>query len=368
MVGLNMNPIPRDFVESMVRLRQDPHAVARAAAQTGERVVGYVGEDIPVALILAAGALPVRLHGAPDAPTPRVDPLVESSFAPLLRAVAQQWMEGLLDHLDAVVFPRGDDSSQRLYYYMCELQRRGLCGGPRPLLFDVATLARKSSFEHTLESVRLLAASLGATESRLEIGLRRVARRAQLLQAVRARRALPAPLRGSAAWTLEHAAGCDWRDEFDARAQRWLEDAPLLFAPRRIVLAGDPLPDDGMHLAVEICGASIVLELNESVVTGVAARKDAWGAVADEFRRRESPAVSMRNNPRWLAESAAAQRADAVILWASEQNEAMPWEIPRQMKSLRDAGIPVLLLTRQPRQLSALTLEQVMHFVLNPEE
>jgi ABC-type sugar transport system substrate-binding protein len=76
----------------------------------------------------------------------------------------------------------------------------------------------------------------------------------------------------------------------------------------------------------------------------------------------------MRNNPRWLAESAAAQRADAVILWASEQNEAMPWEIPRQMKSLRDAGIPVLLLTRQPRQLSALTLEQVMHFVRNPEE
>jgi benzoyl-CoA reductase/2-hydroxyglutaryl-CoA dehydratase subunit BcrC/BadD/HgdB len=363
-----MNSTQRDFADSIARLRLDPHAVARAAAQAGERVVGYVGEDVPIALILAADALPVRLHGAPDSATPRIDALVESSFAPLLRAVAEQWLEGRLDHLDAVVFTRADDSSQRLYYYMCELQRRGLCAGPRPLLFDLASLARRSSFEHTLESVRLLATALGATENRLEAALRRIARRAQLLQAVRARRALPAPLRGSAAWAAEYAAGCDWREDFDERAHRWLEEAALLFTPRRVVLAGDPLPDDGMHLAVEICGASIVLELNESSVTGVANRRDALGAVAEEYRRRESPAVSMRHNPRWLAEAALAQRADAVVLWASEQNEALPWEIPRQMKSLRDAGIPALLLARQPRQLSALTLEQVMHFVRNPKE
>ena len=42
-----------------------------------------------------------------------------------MRSIAEQWLTGELDFLDAVVFPRSDDSAQRLYYYLCELQRRG---------------------------------------------------------------------------------------------------------------------------------------------------------------------------------------------------------------------------------------------------
>ena len=74
----------------------------------------------------------------------------------------------------------------------------------------------------------------------------------------------------------------------------------------------------------------------------------------------------MRRNGRWLAECAREQRADAVVVWLSEQNEALPWEIARQMRALREAGIPALLLDRQPWQLSALGLAQVMDFVRKP--
>jgi hypothetical protein len=83
------------------------------------------------------------------------DRFVESSFTPELRLIVEKWLDGSLDHLDAVIFSRGDDSGQRVYYYLCELQRRGLCRGPRALLFDVATLARTASIEHTLDSVQL---------------------------------------------------------------------------------------------------------------------------------------------------------------------------------------------------------------------
>ena len=48
-----------EFTQDMRRLRQDPQAVARSVAAAGRRVVGYVGNDIPVALIIASGALPV---------------------------------------------------------------------------------------------------------------------------------------------------------------------------------------------------------------------------------------------------------------------------------------------------------------------
>jgi hypothetical protein len=355
-----------NFAETITCLRQDPQEVARKAADAGERVVGYVGNDIPVALILAAGALPVRLRAKADAGTARIDHFVETSFAAELRVIANQWLEGSLDHLDAVIFARGDDSGQRLYYYLCELRRRGLCGGPTPLLYDVASLAREASFEHTLESTRLLAAEVHASTHLLEQALQRLKRRADLLRAVQARRALPAPLPGSAAWALEYAAACDWRDEFDDCARRWLSEATLLHIPRRVVLAGDPLPDNQMHLAIEVCGASVVLELTESTLAGEQTQRDPLCAIADEFQRRESPAVSMRRNGRWLAECALDQRADAVIVWLSEQNEALPWEIARQMRALRDAGIPALLLDRQPWQLSALVLAQVMDFVRNP--
>jgi hypothetical protein len=364
---------PDDFSQTLFRLRQDPQAAARNASASGERVVGYVGNDVPVALVLAARALPVRLRGNNKAETPRADQFLESSFTPELRVIADQWLQGAFDHLHAVIFARGDDSGQRLYYYLCELQRRGACAGPTPLLFDVASLAREASFEHTLESTRMLASQLGAPVEALPPALERVARREELLRSVQARRRLPAPLPGSAAWSLEYAAACDWRVTFDDAAQRWLDTAALLPIPRRVLLAGDPPPDDQLHTAIEAAGASVVVELTQSSPpqsspATARARRDPLGAIAEEFQRRESPAVAMRRNPRWLADQALDHRADAVLVWLSEENEALPWEIARQMQSLRAAGVPALLLARQPRQPSAAVLTQVMHFVRAPRE
>jgi hypothetical protein len=74
----------------------------------------------------------------------------------------------------------------------------------------------------------------------------------------------------------------------------------------------------------------------------------------------------MRRQPRWLADCALSHRADAVLVWLSEENEALPWEIARQMQALRAAGIPALLLSRQPPDFSPSVLEQVTAFVRSP--
>ena len=352
-----------DFTQIIRALRQDPQQAARDSAASGERVVGYVGNDVPVALILAADAMPVRLRGGAPVEDSGVDRFIESSFAPELRNIAHQWLQGALDHLQAVVFARGDDSGQRLYYYLCELQRRGLCAGPRPLLYDVASLARDPSTEHTRESTQLLAEQLGAPLAALPTALERVSRRENLLRTVQSRRLLPAPLPGSAAWTFEYVAACDWRESFDDAARRWLDSIPLLPVPKRVLLAGDPPPDEQLHTAIEAAGASVVLELTESAVASPCSRHDPLGAIADEFQRRESPALSMRRNARWLADRALDHRADAVLVWLGEHNEALPWEIARQMQALRAAEIPALLLARQPWHVSAAVITQVMHFV-----
>jgi hypothetical protein len=362
-----MNMHASEFSSHIGRLRRDPHSVGREAAARGERVVGYVGNDIPVAVILAADALPVRVRGNPDAPTSRADLYVETSFSPELRVIADQWIGGALDHLDAIVFARGDDSGQRLYYYLSELQRRGLCAGPAPLLFDCANLPRDSSVEHTRDATRLLLTQLDARADRLDRARQRVKQRDDLVRAARARRLLPAPLPGTLAWAFEYAAACDWRPAFDDSARAWLEQSTLLPIPRRALLTGDALPDDQVHAAIEACGASVVLELTESQLIETASHRDPLAAVAAEYQSRETPVLSMRRNPRWLVDNARDARADLVIAWLSEQDEAMPWEIARQMQALSAAGIPALLLSRQPWATNASVITQIIHFARGAE-
>ena len=76
----------------------------------------------------------------PERPTPAADRWMESKFAPWARAILEGWAAGEYDDLGQVIFSRADDSAQRLYYYLCELQRRGLVGGPEALIAAMARM------------------------------------------------------------------------------------------------------------------------------------------------------------------------------------------------------------------------------------
>jgi hypothetical protein len=348
--------------EFMQRLLDDPLSGARAAARDGRRVIGYIGNDVPVALIVAADALPVRLRGIAGRATPRAAEFLESAHLPEMRDVVEQWLAGTLDFLDAVVFPRSDDSAQRVYYYLCELQRRRLCRGPRPLLYDVAGIARPTSGEYTLESTRRLARELGSQKSLLENAIQRVARRESLLGELRSRSAQRAPLPGSLAWRVARASAGDWREDCDAAIAHWLADAPTLSAPKRVLLAGDPPPVDALHRAVEAGGGNVVLELTESESAPAPAQPDALTRIAAQFHARRGPVLAMREDADWLADRARAARVDGAILWLIEEDEALPWEIARQARRLR-ADLPVLLLPRQSWAMDAGAMQQVREFV-----
>jgi hypothetical protein len=353
------------FAQMLRGLWRDPQQVARQVAAAGEKVIGYLGSEVPVALILAAGALPVRVRSGALGSTDHADRYIESSFAPEARAIADAWLRGGLNHLHSVVFARGDDSGQRLYYYLCEMQRRGLCGGPRPLLYDVAGLPRDASLEHTLGSTRWLASQLGASPTKLAQAVDRVRQRESLVRVIRAQRLEADALPGSSAWACEFALACDWRSGIDDATRRWLVSAQTLRAPRRVVLAGNSPRDDHLHRAVEAAGGSLVLDLTESAgdEAPLSDALDPLAGIAARVHRRESPVLSMRRDAGWLAARATEQGAHAVILWLSEQDEALPWEAVRQSQALRAAGIPLLMLARQPWQVPAEVLAQVQDFV-----
>ena len=352
------------FIDDLVTPRnQDSLRVASATASAGRRIVGYVGTDIPVELIVAANALPVRLRGNASMATPLADQYLESAFLPETRAIAQQWLNGELDFIDAVVFPRSSDSSQRLYYYLCELQRRKYCSGPVPLLYDLATIARNTSLDHTVNSTLQLATALGVATTELPRALTRVAQRSALLGRMQTLRTQTTPLAGSIAFRVARASECDWSDSFDLALAAWLDKPPTRAAGARILLAGSVPPDERLHLAVEAANGSIVADLFETQHSpSQAPHRDATVTLAQRHHLAISPAQQMLRSSRWLASQAEKTRAQGVIVWLIEEDEALPWELAAQISALREANIPVLALTRE-RWLATDALSKITNFV-----
>jgi len=64
----------------------DPLAAARAHAAGGGRVIGYYTCNVPVELILAAGAFPLHLPHRTDGRTPRADVYMEPLLDRALRS------------------------------------------------------------------------------------------------------------------------------------------------------------------------------------------------------------------------------------------------------------------------------------------
>jgi len=55
------------------------------------------------------------------------------------------------------------------------------------------------------------------------------------------------------------------------------------------------------------------------------------------------------------------------VFWLIEENEALPWEIARQVRDLREQHIPTLLLTRQPWKVDEPARKQLKDFVAGLE-
>jgi hypothetical protein len=362
MAELRENMVPSTgFIPHVESLSGDPLRTARQIAGAGNRVVGHVGDDVPPALILASGALPLSLRSGGLASTPQADRILESAFSPMAREVTERWLSGELDFLHSVVFSRADDSSQRLYYYLCELQRRGQCSGPRPLLYDIARIARPTSVGHTRDSTRKLAAELAVDAAKLAPAMERVARRETILDDLRAHRRQDAPLPGSLGWRVQRAAAFDWRESFDDAARDWLRGPPTLSSPRRLILVGNAPTDASLHLAVEAAGGSVVADFTDP--SRLPAGAITLDALADAVHAQRSPVLAMRDDASWTMARAREARAEAVIFWLIEEDEALPWEIARQMNRLRAEGVPALLLARQPWSVDDHARAQVREFV-----
>lgn len=272
-------------------------------------MLSYAGPNLPHDLFDATGRNVGPLTWNVDRAMPAADRWLESKFAPWTRSVVQDWADGALDHLDAVVFSRADDSAQRLYYYLCELRRAGSIRGPEPLMLDIAKIARNSSVARTEAALRKLGDRLGVSAE-------------ALTQAI---------AEGNA-----------------ARRQAAVPDDA---AQPVCLIAGSPLPDNRLHRVAAQSGWHAVGRTLADQWTDrgplVDEDGDPFAALARQINARQIDTRGFFDRAGSLVQQARVVDAKAAVLWLIEEDDTTVWHLPAMRDALEGAGVPVLATTRR---------------------
>jgi len=322
--------------------------------------LGFVGPDVPIDLLLASGRpfghLPWKVDGA----TPYAEQWLETSFPGWSRSILQQWHEGAFDGLHAVVFSRTDDASQRLFYYVRELQQRGLLQGPRALVSDLALVPRESSFVHSAAAVESLARELGIDDRALRAGVTRADALRVTLRGLQQARA------ADGVYFERLARAALWSD-----ATRWIDSVrapvPATPAARRILLAGSVPPDERLHRVIEAAGASVVAEthvhsLGRLGLPLAATEASAARHVARQLIATATGPRAFLDRARWIVQQAHDARAAAVVLWLTREDEGLAWHVPAMRRALAAANLPALVLPAAAWRADDGVLERIEGF------
>lgn len=271
-------------------------------------MIASVGTDLPLQVLRATGRYAGPLTWDIDRAFPLAGQWLESKFATWAFSILEDWAQGRFDALDAVVFTRSDDNAQRLYYYVCELRRRGLLRGPEPILFDVGFIGRATSAARTVASVRALASRFGVSDAAIE---------AELVRADAAAVPAPAPAAGPAC-----------------------------------LLAGTPPPDERVSAMIAAAGfqphGDTLEQLWARECPGVAVGTcDPCAAIGHRLHEWQPGPRGFFNRGAAVVQAARAVSAKAAVLWFVEEDEALVWHLPAQRRALAEAGIPTLALSRR---------------------
>lgn len=331
----------RELNAAMNERPTEPRLPAGVAPLVAQRdAIGFVGVDVPVDLLLASGRPFGHLPWLAGVATPWADSWLESGFPGWARSILQQWHDGVFDALPTVVFSRADDASQRLYYYVRELQARGLLRGPEALVLDLALVPRETSLVHSARSVAALAQRLGVDNDALVGGIERANRLRGALQRVQQSRTAQGPYHE---WLARAAL---WSD-----ASAWIDTVSPHQGARapRLLLAGSFPPDDRLHLAVEEGGCCIVAEAHVHALGRLGPSlqvpdADPARAIAQHLVRQSTGPRAFLDRGSWIVEQARRANVVAVILWLTREDEALAWQLPAQRRALEAAGLPTLVL------------------------
>lgn len=340
----------------------DRLALARGADR---QVVGYVGNTVPVELIAASGARPLRIAPA-DGDTTAADAFVESFTDRDARLVFARFVEGAYDALSLLVLSRSSETWHKLYLALREAVRTGLkTDGPPLWLHDVPHTQRDSSRRYGLARTADLAQRLTALsgqpidDARLRDAIAQgnaLRRLLQHLQALRQQRRV-------AGVDAQLATGAPrFMDAAQARRllEIWLASLPAQgpvpgATGARLAVHGVPLDHAELHRAVQAAGAGVVMEDDDwgsrAAAPLIDEGADPLTAVFEHYWR-DVPCLRIHPAPAGEPGFVTAHRQgliDGVIFHLPRPDDVHGWHFPAWRRAAEAAGVPWLQLRDDAR-------------------
>jgi benzoyl-CoA reductase/2-hydroxyglutaryl-CoA dehydratase subunit BcrC/BadD/HgdB len=348
----------------LTALAADRTAVAREWSAAGRPVAGYVGADVPVEVLTAAGFLPVRLTGDPDAPWDTGDRYLGRGLDPVARSVLTRLLDGAYGPLSALVVSHDCESSLRLFYAVRELHRTEPGIGLPPVhLVDVLHLPHRTTTRYVLAKIRQLRAQVErwtggpVTDEDLAAAVTAHDRvRALLGQVADLRRRRPARLTGTQALAVVAATTALPPDRATGLLEALLAEAdPLPEAVgTRVFLTGSSHDHPSVYTALEEAGLLIVGEdhdwgdlLHHRLVAPPPDPALLELALAERYQHNgpAAAAASIRQRAAHTAAAARACGAEALLSYVRVHDDAPRWDFPAQRAA---TGLPAALVDHQP--------------------
>ncbi|RZJ12234.1 MAG: 2-hydroxyacyl-CoA dehydratase [Rubrivivax sp.] len=324
-------------------------------------VVGYVGNTVPVELIVAAGCVPVRIAPVQGDPT-LSDRFIESMADTDVRLIFQLYCSGALDALDLLIMPRSTESQHKLYLSLREARRAGVTShGPKLWLYDIPHTQRASSHAYGVTRTRALwqaLADIGGTpcdSAALKQAIQASNKSRALLHKMHEQR-WQQPVSGLQAHVATGALRFMLLDAGHAALQAWLDaggPAPVPAGPRLLV-RGVPQDHAELHRLVESLGARIVAEDDDwgsrAGTPPISEEIDPLQAVFEHYWR-DVPCVRVLPNPdTWFKAAVAKPEVDGVLFYLPRPDDVYGWSYPGDRELVERHGLPSLLIRDDARQ------------------
>ncbi len=357
-----------DPLEEIKRRYRQRDSAAREWKAKGGKVVGYISDDVPVEMILAAGFFPFRMSGDPTGGTEEADKYSETFLDPSVRSILNRLLTGKYAFLDFMIIPHHSDAVLKLYHQLWWIHRvNPAITFPPVCLFDVLHTPYLTSALFVRERLADLKKQLEAWSDRkisndaLSHAIAVCNENRALLSKVAALRTAGKPrLSGVEALQIIGTSAFIRKEEHNKLLARFLDGAPQLPEREgaRIVVEGSDLDHLQFYELVESCGAVIVAEDstwgNRYFDDPVDESTDPMEALADRYHARPSRLRTQSSDQRVnsCVRQAVEAKAEGVIFYLFEWDPVPAWDQPDQKKALEEKNIPSLCFSDQKYALS----------------
>jgi benzoyl-CoA reductase/2-hydroxyglutaryl-CoA dehydratase subunit BcrC/BadD/HgdB len=348
--GGNVGPL-----EEIKKLYKQRDRTALEWKAQGGKVVGYISDDVPDEMLLAAGFFPFRMSGNPSGNTDEADKYTEYFLDPSVRSILNMLLTGKYDFLDFIIIPHHSDGLLKLYHQLWWIHRiNPAITFPPVYLFDVL---------HTpfLTSALYVRGRLSDLKQQLEEWSGKEITNEALSRAIRTGNENRALLNKVAGLRIAEKPKISGVEALHNKLLTQFLDGAESLPERdgvRLFIEGSDLDNLQLYELVEADNALIVAENsnwgNRYFDDPVDESPDPLEALADRYHARPSRLRTQTSEQRvdHCIRKAIEAKAQGTIFYLLEWDPALAWDQPDQKKVLDAKGVPSLCFSDQKYSLS----------------